>query len=594
MLNIKLPKDHYNKTTYPLLDDIADGGFIPLAYGVLINIPMTCIDTVAARYKCAGHAIHDFVAARTQNETLLSADYTEYLADGELAIPGAVTPYLEVGTYWLVIEADLLEFPISATDYILFTKWTKTGPEGSCYSIDGAGNWSEDATHFLHHLIFGRNALDREETRQTYVGENHLGSTFSQLALHDNQARTRIAQQFTVSTPFFLTRIVLDSMISGTCVGSISGNLIVKILSDTSPETQVGAQSKPYAFGTVTYYCPNIMWPLRSVDFSALYCDIEGATVTGTTAHRAVSGNVATIGTGAAHGLIVGSNVVISGMTDAIYNGTFVVTVVPDVLHFKYALTHGDEAETADTGGTWVGAIVIGADMVEDLIVNRLGKSSSILNAVALLDFKTNRRQEIAAYIDSDTTFGDIVGKLESSLLFKFVPLHDGTYAPSVYADSDPVGITPPHFFDEHFLSFSMRRDFSAVRSIVKAKYAETPDAQEFKVAEATSNVAKFVYGTEETLEVETYLTDGTDATTLAEDYLYMYETPPLEITFEVRGYGLDLLPGRNRVRITRTRATYAGGTLNGVLFRIVKITKKPGTASTEIVAVLDTQTYRP
>ena len=529
MLNIKLPKDHYNKTTYPLLDDIADGGFIPLAYGVLINIPMTCIDTVAARYKCAGHAIHDFMAVRTQNETLLPADYTEYLADGELAIPGAVTPYLEVGTYWLVIEADLLEFPISATDYILFTKWTKTGPEGSCYSIDGAGNWSEDTTHFLHHLIFGRNALDREETRQTYVGENHLGSTFSQLALHDNQARTRIAQQFTVSTPFFLTRIVLDSMISGTCVGSISGNLIVKILSDTSPETQVGAQSKPYAFGTVVFYCPNMMWPLRSVDFSALYCDIVGATD--------------------------GSNPILDG-----------------------------------------------ADMLEDLVVNRLGKAISILDSTALANFKAKRTQGIAAYIDSDDmTFGDIVGKLESSLLFKFIPPQDGTCAPTVYED-DSSGQVRPHFFDEHFLSFSMRRDFSAVRSIVKVKYEETPDSQEFKIAEAVSDVAKFVYGTEETLEVETYLSayssggvsDDTDAVALAEDYLYMYETPPLEITFEIRGYGLDLIPGRNKVRITRTRAAYAGGALNDVLFRIVKITKKPGTASTEIVAVLDTQTYRP
>jgi len=104
--------------------------------------------------------------------------------------------------------------------------------------------------------------------------------------------------------------------------------------------------------------------------------------------------------------------------------------------------------------------------------------------------------------------------------------------------------------------------------------------------------VAKFVYGTEETLEVETYLKREAAAATLAADYLGMYEVPPLEITFEIRGYGLDLIPGRDKVRITRTRAAYAGGALNDALFRIVKITKRPATASTEIVAVLDTQTY--
>jgi hypothetical protein len=100
------------------------------------------------------------------------------------------------------------------------------------------------------------------------------------------------------------------------------------------------------------------------------------------------------------------------------------------------------------------------------------------------------------------------------------------------------------------------------------------------------------VYGVEDTLEVETYLKQAGDAATLAADYLGMYEMPPLEITFEIRGYGLNLIPGRDKVKITRMRAAYAGGILNDVLFRIVKITKKPGTASTEIVAIQDDQTY--
>jgi hypothetical protein len=227
--------------------------------------------------------------------------------------------------------------------------------------------------------------------------------------------------------------------------------------------------------------------------------------------------------------------------------------------------------------------------MLEDLVVTRLGKSAAILDATTLANFKAKRTQEIAAYIDRDITFGEIVGKLESSLLFKLIPLHDGTYAPIVYEAGEGAA---PHLRDEHFLSFSMKRNFSAVRSIVKIKYDENPGNNEFKVKEADSNVARFVYGTEETLEVETYLASSADAASLADDYLGMYEAPPLEITFEGRGYGLNLIPGRDKVKITRTNAAYAGGTLSGVLFRIVKITKKPASASTEIVAILDTQTY--
>ena len=239
-----------------------------------------------------------------------------------------------------------------------------------------------------------------------------------------------------------------------------------------------------------------------------------------------------------------------------------------------------------------VGATIIdGANFLEDLVVTRLGKTTAgLLDATALANFKAKRTQAIAAYVDRDTTFGEIVGKLESSLLFKLIPLHDGTYAPTVY-EADTVEVRP-HFFDEHFLSFSMRHDFSAVKTIVKIKYDENPGNNEFKVTEADSDVARFVYGVEDTLEVETYLKTEANAATLAADYLGMYETPPLEITFEIRGYGLNLIPGRDKVKITRTRAAYAGGALSGVLFRITKITKKPGTASTEIVAVQDDQTY--
>lgn len=87
------------------------------------------------------------------------------------------------------------------------------------------------------------------------------------------------------------------------------------------------------------------------------------------TAHRAVTTNVATIGTSAAHGLVVGSSVVISGMSDAAYNGTFTVTVVPDTTHFSFALVHADEVETVDAGGTVIGTNTLTfADADKDII----------------------------------------------------------------------------------------------------------------------------------------------------------------------------------------------------------------------------------
>jgi hypothetical protein len=71
-----------------------------------------------------------------------------------------------------------------------------------------------------------------------------------------------------------------------------------------------------------------------------------------------------------------------------------------------------------------------------------------------------------------------------------------------------------------------------------------------------------------------------------------MYETPPLMVELEVHGYGLDLIAGRDKVKLTRTRALYAGGALPAVLFRIQDLQKRPGTSTTVFTAQLDIQTY--
>jgi len=77
--------------------------------------------------------------------------------------------------------------------------------------------------------------------------------------------------------------------------------------------------------------------------------DTKGAS---TSAHRARTSNVATIGTAAAHGLAVGDGIIVSGMAAARYNGTWLVASVPNTTHFTYANIGTNETETADTAGT--------------------------------------------------------------------------------------------------------------------------------------------------------------------------------------------------------------------------------------------------
>lgn len=538
MLNIKLPKTRYKKAAgvppnYPSLEDRADGAPIPIAYGDLHNVVPVCIETLAQTYKLAGHAIHAVDEVRIEAEVLdptaTPPDYNVDLAQGELSIPS--TPFLSAGvTYYFVLEVDYLVDPVNHLDVLGFNN---VYANGNFFSIADTGIWTSWPTLDLRFLISGYSTFPGPviviDNRQENITPP---PAWTSVNLRGETWNDRIAQSFQPTVDFYCT---------GICVWFNKGymwnsgyNIRVSILSTVPvPLSNPPLPAEVQVGASSAWYALQSQWgahmkfPFRT-ESANLLCDIEGA-------------------------------------------------------------------ETLTSGsGSGASPIIDGADMLEDLVVNKLGKNPTppVLDATALANFKIKRTQEIAAYIDcDDMTFGDIVGKLESSLLFKLVPLQDQTYVTTVY-EGDTSGDVRPHFFDEHFLSFSMRHDFSAVKNIIKVKYDENPSNDEFKVAEVDSDVAKFVYGTEETLEVETYLKREAAAATLASDYLGMYETPPLEITFEIRGYGLDLIPGRDKVRITRTRAAYAGGALNDVLFRIVKITKRPATASTEIVAVLDTQTY--
>lgn len=81
---------------------------------------------------------------------------------------------------------------------------------------------------------------------------------------------------------------------------------------------------------------------------------IAGAVAT--VSNKAVATNVVTLTTSAAHGFLVGQTVVVTGMTDATLNGTFVITLVGSTTTFSYALTHADVASAAATGTATVGA----------------------------------------------------------------------------------------------------------------------------------------------------------------------------------------------------------------------------------------------
>ena len=67
---------------------------------------------------------------------------------------------------------------------------------------------------------------------------------------------------------------------------------------------------------------------------------------------KKVLSNVATITLDRAHKKNLGDHVYINGLSTHLeYNGYFVISAVPSITSFSYALTHADDVENADTGG---------------------------------------------------------------------------------------------------------------------------------------------------------------------------------------------------------------------------------------------------
>lgn len=83
----------------------------------------------------------------------------------------------------------------------------------------------------------------------------------------------------------------------------------------------------------------------RSTESRSVTVTIASATVS----NKALTGNVATLTTSAAHGFVVGEQVIVSGV-DATFNGTYTIASVPSATTFTYSKTAADVVSAAATG----------------------------------------------------------------------------------------------------------------------------------------------------------------------------------------------------------------------------------------------------
>lgn len=139
-------------------------------------------------------------------------------------------------------------------------------------------------------------------------------------------------------------RVIENGMIATTFEGYGLGNALFSSGLDERWEFPA-ATERPYSYSRTGWA------PTGRKGFYTWHGDLS-ATVT----NVALTSNVATITTSAAHEFAAGDTVVVAGLTNTDLNGTFTIVAVPTTTTFTYAKTASDITSTADSGTADVAA----------------------------------------------------------------------------------------------------------------------------------------------------------------------------------------------------------------------------------------------
>lgn len=229
-------------------------------------------------------------------------------------------------------------------------------------------------------------------------------------------------------------------------------------------------------------------------------------------------------------------------------------------------------------------------NILHKILNDVLGVSDSYIDTSALTGLNTQYAEAICCYLNEQVEFSTFLNQLSVAPIFAFLEKLDGTFTVKYPASGTPSGtydLTGRHLMPD----FQMERDLDNVKWKVIIKYNRDPSTGIYEEVSATSNVARYVYENQETIEFETFIKSSTDAQSWANKLSGLMEEPLQKASFSTRsGAGINQIPWE-KVQLTRSRADYSGGSLSDVLFQINELTVNPGRRETRFSVTLDSQT---
>jgi hypothetical protein len=129
-------------------------------------------------------------------------------------------------------------------------------------------------------------------------------------------------------------RVIENGLLANTFEGYGLGNTLFGSGLDERWEFPV-ATERPYSYARATWA------PTGRNGFYTWHGDLNAAV-----SNKALTSNIATLTTSAAHGFAIGDTVVVAGV-DSTFNGTHVITAIPGTTSFRFAKTATDVVSTA-------------------------------------------------------------------------------------------------------------------------------------------------------------------------------------------------------------------------------------------------------
>jgi hypothetical protein len=330
---------------YSITRDKTDG-VIKFASGITSK-PLTTVDytgTVFAPIKTGAiTTTGSITGGSTSDIAINTSKFTVAAATGNMLVGG---------TFTLAGNISVPAWTTSGVRHVsgtaIITDTTSSGTVATAYTNNFGGNTTIAASSATTYTTYAT-AFFSAPNAGTNVAFTNPYSIYANGAVYANGAITTTgaitggsSSNITINTnKFTVAASTGNTVIGGTA--DISGNTTVGgTLVVTGVETNGGLTNTLLEIG---------IGNSSNTSDLGVYYDAKETTSTplvATVSNKALTSNVATLTTSAAHNLLAGDSVVVSTV-DATFNGTYTVTTVPTSTTFSYAKTATDVVSTAAT-----------------------------------------------------------------------------------------------------------------------------------------------------------------------------------------------------------------------------------------------------